>query len=155
MGVMGGGPTAKSDGNAAVAAPCLIRVQINPESRVKAERGSQAATLTPGVWRSFLVRFENEGKVTAVPRLQSPNAPAETGTRDRWLDVRLEPANRPLSGRAVEYRTVKLQSREAGQREAAFSFDVGQGTQDIGFRGQVSILFRCAPEASHRGAGQR
>lgn len=155
--VMGSGPAAQSEETArgGAAELPLIRVHINPEARVKAERGAQTATLKPGVWRSFLVRFDNEAKVTAVPRLQSPNAPAEAGARDRWIDVLLEPANRPLSGRGVEYRTLKLRSRDTGMREAAFSFDVGQGTQDLGFRGQVSILFHCTPEESNRGAQQQ
>ena len=40
---------------------------------------------------------------------------------------------------------VSLYSRDAGKREARFSFDVGQGTQDLGFRGDADVLFDCAP----------
>ena len=45
----------------------------------------------------------------------------------------------------LEYRIIELFSRDRGQREAKLSFDVGQGTQDLGFRSEVNILFRCRP----------
>src|SRR5262249_25343515 len=50
-----------------------------------------------------------------------------------------------LSGLGVEYRIVELYSRDAGKREASFAFDTGQGTQDLGFRNEVSVLFDCRP----------
>jgi hypothetical protein len=34
-----------------------------------------------------------------------------------------------------------LTALEAGKREATLNFDVGQGTQDLGFRAEVPILF--------------
>ena len=39
----------------------------------------------------------------------------------------------------------ELYSRDAGKREAKLAFDVGQGTQDLGFRNEVAILFECEP----------
>jgi hypothetical protein len=36
---------------------------------------------------------------------------------------------------------LRLTAREGGKREATFRFDVGQGTQDLGFRGEVPVLF--------------
>jgi hypothetical protein len=45
----------------------------------------------------------------------------------------------------LEYRIVSLYSRDAGQREAKLQFNVGQGTQDLGFRSEVDILFQCLP----------
>jgi len=45
----------------------------------------------------------------------------------------------------LEYRIILLYSRDAGQREAKFSFNVGQGTQDLGFRNEVDTLFTCLP----------
>jgi hypothetical protein len=36
---------------------------------------------------------------------------------------------------------VGIYSRDAGQREAVLVFDAGQGTQDLGFRSSVAILF--------------
>ena len=55
------------------------------------------------------------------------------------------PLNPTLSGLAVEYRIIQIYSRDAGKREASFAFDVGQGTQDLGFRSESDILFRCLP----------
>src|SRR5205814_6561641 len=40
---------------------------------------------------------------------------------------------------------IELYSRDAGQREAKLSFNVGQGTQDLGFRNELPILFTCRP----------
>ena len=45
----------------------------------------------------------------------------------------------------MEYRILQLYSRDAGRREATLVFNVGQGTQDLGFRSEVPILFHAAP----------
>lgn len=135
--------TANPPAGAEADQPCFVEVVINPESRVEAHRGTVPARLRQGVWQSFRVCFKNDAKVTAVPRVISPNAPAGKH-RDRWLDVRLEPAEKRLTGVDREYRILRLRSRDIGPREATFRFDVGQGTQDLGFRGQVSALFQCS-----------
>jgi hypothetical protein len=41
-----------------------------------------------------------------------------------------------------------VNSRETGKREATLSFDIGQGTQDLGFRSEVSLLFNIVPTIS-------
>ena len=56
-----------------------------------------------------------------------------------------QPLKEQLSGLNLEYRILQLYSRDAGKDEAKLSFDVGQGTQDIGFRNEASILFNCEP----------
>ena len=50
-----------------------------------------------------------------------------------------------LSGLGVEYALALLYSSESGKREATIGFDVGQGTQDLGFRGEVPVLFEVRP----------
>ena len=50
-----------------------------------------------------------------------------------------------LSGLKVEYALAMIYSSEAGRREATIGFDVGQGTQDLGFRGEVPVLFNIRP----------
>ena len=55
------------------------------------------------------------------------------------------PLNPRLSGLELEYRIIQLYSREVGKREGMLAFNVGQGTQDIGFRNEVAILFDCIP----------
>ena len=56
-----------------------------------------------------------------------------------------QPLTKTLSGLALEYRIVQLYSRDAGKRDAKLSFDVGQGTQDLGFRSEINLLFDCKP----------
>ena len=51
------------------------------------------------------------------------------------------PAN-PLGGQKLEYAVLTLRAEESGKREATLKFDAGQGTQDLGFRAEVPILFR-------------
>jgi hypothetical protein len=66
----------------------------------------------------------------------------------RWLDLQVfngQPLPAALSGLPLEYRLIQLYTRDSGQRSAAFSFDVGQGTQDLGFRNEVDVLFECRP----------
>jgi hypothetical protein len=143
---------------------CLAVVSVNPESRVKVAEGPADKTLAQDGWRVFLVKVVNEAGVTAPLRCASPNAapvfkrssnsaepppsirPEQVA--DRWLDVEVlnrQPLNERLSGLKLEYRLVQLYSRDAGKREAKLVFDVGQGTQDLGFRNEVNVLFDCRP----------
>lgn len=138
-------------------AHCLYVVHISPEMRVKvAAAGTAKPELDEQGWRVFLVKVENEAGTTAALRAESPNAkrlhesPAET-IPDRWLA--LEMFDRPplaptLSGLGVEYRVLQLYSRDAGERDAKMSFNVGQGTQDLGFRNEVDVLFKARPATS-------
>jgi len=72
---------------------------------------------------------------------------------DRWLDLQMfdsQPLTQSLTGFPLEYRIIQLYSRDAGSREATLAFNVGQGTQDLGFRNEVPVLFRCLPARSIR-----
>ena len=128
---------------------CLIGVHINPESRVKAQQGEARAELMEQGWRTFLVKVHNEAGITAVLAVDSPNAGqlANSGAGivgRRWIDLQMfnrQPMKGHLSGLEVEYRILQIFSKDAGKREAKLSFDVGQGTQDLGFRSEVDILF--------------
>ena len=143
----------------------LVEVNINPESRVKVTQGAAAPHLVQAGTRVFLVKVVNEAGVTAALRVQSPQSrrvsiPAWSGTpdpprtitdsdiADRWADITLydrQPMAERLSGLPIEYRVLEVYSRDAGQRAADLTFDVGQGTQDIGFRADLPIVFRAAP----------
>jgi len=138
---------------AALASQTLFTVTVNPEMRVKAAPGKAAPDLVEGGWTTFLVRVLNEAGTTAELRAASPqaqrvaNAPA-TQTADRWLDLDIfnsQPLLKDLSGLPVEYRVIQLYSRDAGKREARISFNIGQGTQDLGFRSEADVLFNCKP----------
>lgn len=75
------------------------------------------------------------------------------GVADRWLDLEMHdspPLTSTLSGAILEYRILSLYSRDAGRREATLAFDVGQGTQDLGFRAEVALLFDCRAAQSVR-----
>lgn len=143
---------------------CLAFVDVNPESRVKVAEGPAEKLLVQSGWRTFLVKVHNRAGVTSRLDASSPNAepvfrpstnaaePPESvsgsDVTQRWLDLAMQngrPLKERLSGLPLEYRIVQLYSRDVGHREATFSFDVGQGTQDIGFRDEVAILFRCVP----------
>ncbi len=143
---------------------CLVVVQINPESRVKVAAGQAKPVLDQRGWTNFLVKVVNEAGVTAPLSCLSPEAepmvkqsssaaspkviitPADS--KRRWLDLAMlnsQPMTPTLSGLMVEYRVLQLYSRDAGQREATLSMHVGQGTQDLGFRSEIPILFNCRP----------
>jgi hypothetical protein len=46
-----------------------------------------------------------------------------------------------LSGNALEYLILEFETDQEGKREARLIFDAGQGTQDLGFRAEVPVLF--------------
>ncbi len=142
----------------------LVGVNINPESRVKVARGDAEAQLLEQGWTVYLVKVHNQAGVTAQLRVESPNAKPiykqSSGSPDpdptvrpqdvpnRWADLEMfdkQPLNKRLSGLELEYRILEIYSRDRGKREATLAFDVGQGTQDLGFRNEQAILFDCRP----------
>ena len=153
---------------------CLFIVNINPEMRVKVAAGPVKSELVEQGWRQFLVKVVNESGTTAPLRAVSPNAlsvysdegggpkrsasdqfyrdkgqtPTLADNAQLWLELQTydaQPLGKNLSGLPLEYRIVQLYSRDAGRREGKISFNVGQGTQDIGFRNEVDTLFNCLP----------
>lgn len=144
----------------------LFQVSITPEMRVKVSQGDAAPALQEGGWRQFLIRVDNQAGATASLRISSlqagpvfekaskseasPTSGPTPPLASRWLGMEvwnLQPMTPALSGLGVEYRIIGLYARDSGKREAKFAFDIGQGTQDLGFRNEVSILFNC--RASH------
>jgi hypothetical protein len=135
----------------------LLQITINPESRVKVARGPAAATLQQGGSVPVLVKVLNESTVKKALHITSPQAGpifAGGGSRNakadknHFLDVEIytkRPMTEQLSGLNVEYAIALISSSEAGKREATIGFDVGQGTQDLGFRAEVPVLFDIHP----------
>ncbi len=135
----------------------LTVVSINPESRVKVARGSAAPALQQGGYTPVLVKIVNDGSIKKGLHISSPQGGAvyggewsqkTKGDKSRFLDVEMfaaPPMTRNLSGLKVEYAIALIYSSEAGPREATLAFDVGQGTQDLGFRAEVPILFEIRP----------
>jgi hypothetical protein len=119
---------------------CLFGVSINPESRVKAARGPLTAQLIRDQPVYVLVKVHNDAGVTAPLKIEGPHIRTAGKAEDgRWLQAAV--VGDRLSGQKVEYVVLRLTAREAGKREATFGFDVGQGTQDLGFRAEVPVLF--------------
>lgn len=148
---------------------CLAAIHINPESRVKVVEGPVQKALVQNGWRTFLVKVHNEAGINPALECISPQAkpqfvisdasaePAKeismADVKDRWLNIELptrQPMKPTLSGLSLEYRVIQLYSRDEGKREATFSFNIGQGTQDLGFRNEVAILFDCVASRTVR-----
>jgi hypothetical protein len=125
---------------------CLVGISINPESRVKAARGPASFDLPKGREVVLLIKVQNEAGVTHALNISGDQlTAADKPDEGRWLRaviVNDDPFPRKLSGQRVDYVVLKLTAFESGKREATLKFDVGQGTQDLGFRAEVPILFR-------------
>lgn len=147
----------------------LAAVTINAESRVSVEEGPVNKELIEKGWRTFLIKVENLAHINPALKITSPNslevykigkyprqrpltdnpiAISEVDIKNRFLDlelIRRKPMKTRLSGLGLEYQILQLSSRDPGRKEAKLIFDVGQGTQDLGFRSEASILFHCKP----------
>jgi hypothetical protein len=134
----------------------LLLVSINPESRVKVARGAGPAVLQQGGWTPVLIKVVNDSPVKGTPHLTSPQSGPRMsggfgnpkGDPARFLQVELfqvPPMTPNLSGLKVEYLLGLVYSSDAGKREATLSVDVGQGTQDLGFRAETPVLFDVKP----------
>lgn len=145
---------------------CLAVVNINPESRVKLDRGAAPARLMQNGWTSFLVKVINDAGATAQLNPESPNAASplfapsfdpkvkdekrlsQGQVANRFLELamyRNRPLHQNLSGLKLEYAVLQIYCKDAGQREVELGFNIGQGTQDIGFRNTINILFDVSP----------
>ncbi len=149
----------------------LFHVRLNPESRVNVRRGIAAARIQQAGYTPVLVKVVNHSTVTKELRINSPQAgevyagmtplsamrlqrEALKETRmteastNRFLALEMvsaSPMTAQLSGLELEYAIALIYSRDAGKLEATIGFEVGQGTQDIGFRGETSVLFESTP----------
>ena len=140
----------------------LFVVTINPEARVKVARGPGSTTIQQAGWTPVLVKVMNDSTVKKSLRIMSPQAgPVYSGRGrqakdpkddpkivERFLGVEIytaPPMTDKLSGLKVEYAIALIYSAEAGKREATIGFDIGQGNQDLGFRGEVPVLFDVKP----------
>lgn len=142
----------------------LADVRINPEGRISVTRGAADARLVEQGWRAFLVKVRNDAGLTGRLMVESPqarpvyrpstgNAIAPASVRpadiaDRWLALEMydeKPMEPQLSGLELEYRIVALYSRDRGRREAQLGATAGTGSEDIGFRNRVAVMFQVEP----------
>lgn len=149
----------------------LFTVSINPESRVKVARGAPRFRLQQGAYVPALVKVVNDSDTTPRLRITSTRSGAvydgaskfimlrqqrtdlvanqnTNRQADRFLDLEIyssSPMSDELNGLEVEYKLALIHASEAGKREAVIGFNIGQGTQDLGFRGEVPVLFDIRP----------
>lgn len=148
----------------------LFAVSINPELRVSVARGGGDPLLQQAGYTPVLVKILNAATVTRRLQILSPQSgpaysgaslpilqrQAQTELNDNENTMRAErflrtemftdsPMTAQLSGFPVEYAIALIYSGVAGQREATIVFDIGQGTQDLGFRSEVPVLFTARP----------
>jgi hypothetical protein len=135
----------------------LFVVELNPESRVKARRGSAKAVLQQSGYTPVIIKVVNLSTVTKELRVSSPQAgqvyagmtplsakrmqreslrevQVKTAGTNQFLDLEMlarPPMTPHLSGLEVEYALALIHSRDAGKREATVAFDVGGATQLI------------------------
>jgi hypothetical protein len=154
----------------------LLAVHVNPEARVKVARGPAPAVLQQGGYTPALIKVVNESRGTGRLRIGSPQAGPvyagmsklsgdrmqqqhlrenenTAGRTDRFLEVEMfaaPPMAANLSGLEAEYAIALLYSSEAGRREATITFDLGEGTQDLGFRAEAPVLFDVKPAVAVR-----
>src|SRR4029079_3117648 len=142
-------------------------VTINPESRVKVQRGPARVQLQQAGFTPVLVKVINLSRMTRELRISSTQSGQvyagmsplsaqrmqrthlketldKSAAPGRFLELEMyarPPMTAILSGLEAEYAIALIYSSEAGTREATIGFDVGQGNQDLGFRGETSVLF--------------
>lgn len=146
-------------------------VTINPESRVKVARGPVAPVLQQSGYVPLLVKVVNQSTVTKELQIVSPQAgqvyagmtplstsrmartqlketSEKTAPTGRFLELEMvarPPMAANLSGLLVEYAIALVYSSESGKREATIGFGLGSESQDLGFRGEVPVLFDIRP----------
>ncbi len=148
----------------------IFVIEINPELRVKVKRGPGDPVLQQGGYTPIIIKVINDATLARPLHISSPQAGAvyagaaegillrqaqtelkrneNTNRERRFLDVEMfdqSPMTPTLSGLNVEYALALIHCSESGTREATIAFDVGEGTQDLGFRSEVPVLFSVRP----------
>lgn len=142
----------------------LLMVHIDDEAWFKvipASGNPNSRRLTQRQWKTYLVKVNNEGRVTSPLEVGSPQAlPIES--RDipqsrssacgadephpwsQWLLLRLYKGSQvqtKLSGRELEYFILQLCSLDAGTRAAEIVFYLGGGQVSQGHYADTNMLF--------------
>jgi hypothetical protein len=149
----------------------FLVVTINPESRVKVQRGPAKARLQQAGFTPVLLKVINQSTVTKELRIVSPQSGQvyagmttlsaqrmqrthlketldKSAATGRFLELEMysrPPMTPNLSGLRAEYAIALIYSSDSGTREATIGFDIGQANQDLGFRGEVPVLFDIQP----------
>jgi hypothetical protein len=132
----------------------ILKVQINPESRVKLAPVTLPESLVHHRTQRFLIEIHNEARIQAPLRIRALDQSSGDVQPADWCDVRLMEnlvSSSILSGEETEWKLLELRSDLGGRREVRFETDVGQGTQDLGFRASADVLLKVNPSGPSAG----
>lgn len=123
----------------------LLRVTISPEGRVSVRGGSADTVLIAGQPKLFLLRVENASGGKPAVALQTrysggEHVPFQFELAGKGSEARLR-------GSPVDYLVFSITAEQAGRHEITLGLEAGQGSQDLGFRGEVPVLFTVKPTA--------
>ncbi len=126
----------------------LLTASVNPESRVKISSRSDRIELLQGRPQRFLIQLENIAGTTAPLGLTAIDIASDPPQAADWCDIRV--IDSPFSsvhctGAENEFKVIEILVRESGLREVRLVADVGQGTQDLGFRATADLLLDAKP----------
>jgi len=118
----------------------FLKVTINPEGRVKVDRGSVVPDLIVGKPALTLVRIHNQAGTQALLEPQKLYYGSE---KDPFQVEMAEDGSftRQLSGSEIDYKLLWIRCDKPGKREVTLGFTAGKMTQDLGFRGEAPVLF--------------
>jgi hypothetical protein len=116
-----------------------LKITINPEGRVRVNRGPSTPTLKVDVATPLLVRIENQSG--GQQRLKPVAHYTGEGNPFELAFATVDGFDADLKGELIEYRLLNVTCTRTGKREVTIAFQAGQGTQDLGFRGETPVLF--------------
>ena len=128
---------------AAMGALTLLRVSINPESRVKLSPLRPKIHLTKNRPQVYFVVVQNTAGITAPLNLTAIDLSADPPGVAEWCKIQVletPHVSRFFSGESSEYKVIEITPRVTGLREIRIVGDAGQGTQDLGFRATADIM---------------
>jgi|GEM_PF-2793210 len=118
----------------------FLKVTINPEGRVKVDRGAIVPELVQGKASLGLIRIHNQAGTQEILLPQKQYF----GSANNPFDLEVAEGKNltaQLSGKEIEYKAVSIRSSRSGKLELTIGFSAGKQTQDLGFRGEVPVLF--------------
>ncbi len=133
-----------------------LSASVNPESRVKISAKRDRIELHQGRPQRFLIHVENTAGITAPLGLQAIDIASDPPQAATWCDIQVidSPFSSVFStGAASEFKVVEILAREDGLREVRLVADVGQGTQDLGFRATADIQIDTKPRRTIESTG--
>ena len=123
----------------------VLRVDVNPESRVKLAAVSPLPDLVVDRTHRFLLEVRNEARIHAPLRIVASDRSVDPPRPARFCDIGIVDSfasSSVLSGAEREWKIVEIRCTEQGRREVHLEADVGQGTQDLGFRAAADLLLK-------------